>query len=85
MREKVWTMFNDKAAEMLLALHTAMETGVHEDVATRAHAFKSMALSSGFAALASDLADLELLAKDGANESVAPDTKDRIAQTLRDA
>lgn len=83
-REKVWAMFNDKAAEMLRALHTAMETGVYEDVATRAHAFKSMALSSGFAALASDLADLELLAKDGAHESVAPDAKDRIAQTLRD-
>lgn len=82
-RDKVWAMFNDKAAGMLSQLHALMDAGSTEDVATQAHAFKSMALSSGLAALAEELKTLETLAKDGAPESVAPDAKVCVEKTLR--
>lgn len=64
-RDKVWTMFNDKAPGMLRDLHVAMDGGDNESVATRAHAFKSMALSSGLSGLAQELQRIEELAKLG--------------------
>lgn len=84
-RDKVWAMFNDKAADMLSKLHALMDSGPTEEIATQAHAFKSMALSSGLAALAEELKTLELLAKDDAAHSVPPDAKSAIARTLRES
>jgi two-component system sensor histidine kinase BarA len=62
-RDKVWAMFNDKVAGMLFELHAAMDAGANEDVAAKAHAFKSMALSSGLGGLAAELQRLEDAAK----------------------
>lgn len=62
-RAKVWGMFEDKAPEMLKGLHDAIQIADHDEIARRAHAFKSMALSSGLSGLASALQSLEENAK----------------------
>ncbi len=62
-RDKVWAMFNDRVSGMLLDLHAAMDAGANDDVAAKAHAFKSMALSSGLKGLAYELQGLEEAAK----------------------
>lgn len=62
-RDKVWSMFNDKVTNMLFELHAAMDTGANEEIATKAHAFKSMALSSGLGSLATELQRIEEAAK----------------------
>lgn len=62
-RDRVWAMFQDKAPGMLSELHDAMDSGNLEETATKAHAFKSMALSSGLAGLAKELQRVEEAAK----------------------
>ena len=62
-RDRVWNMFLDKAPSMLEALQTAMQNGAQTDIASQAHAFKSMALSAGFKAVSTHLQDLESQAK----------------------
>ncbi len=62
-RDKVWTMFEDKAPAMLSKLHALMAEGDLESVAQQAHAFKSMALSSGLSGLAGALQELEAQSK----------------------
>ena len=80
-RDKVWSMFNDKAAGMLSELLALMDAGTPEDVAKQAHAFKSMALSSGLSGLAGELQRLEALANEG-DESVIPDSWKQNLETL---
>lgn len=65
-RDKVWTMFEDKAPAMLSKLHRLMAEGDLESVAKQAHAFKSMALSSGLSGLAGALQELEAQSKTAA-------------------
>jgi len=81
-REKVWTMFNQKAANMLSELHSLMDAGAIDQIATQAHAFKSMALSSGLRGLADELQRIEALAKEGDLSSADPVTKKAVAKMV---
>lgn len=74
-RDKVWTMFNDKAVAMLTALHEAMDGGASEDVAKHAHAFKSMALSAGLSGIAERLESIEVAAKSVDQWTPSPEHK----------
>ena len=78
-RDKVWAMFNDKAAGMLFELHAAMDAGLNEDIAKKAHAFKSMALSSGLGGLAAELQRIEETAKADDTLFAAPEQRDKIS------
>lgn len=62
-RDRIWTLFADKAPSMLEVLQALMRAGPSEDLAQQAHALKSMALSSGFKAIADNLQRLEVKAK----------------------
>lgn len=62
-RDRVWNMFFEKAPGMLEALGSAAQAGGSGDVASSAHAFKSMALSAGFKAIAEKLQAVETDAK----------------------
>lgn len=62
-RGKVWSMFEDKAPAMLKDLHAALQSDDNGELARKAHALKSMALSSGLSGLASALQTLEEHAK----------------------
>ncbi len=81
-RDKVWAMFNDKAAGMLFDLHAAMDAGSNEDIATKAHAFKSMALSSGLGSLAAELQRVEEAAKVEGNEFAASDQELKVRSLI---
>ena len=84
-RDKVWSMFNDKVTNMLFELHAAMDTGVNEEIATKAHAFKSMALSSGLGSLASELQELEETAKREEGSIIATERKSKIDSLIRES
>ncbi len=78
-RDRVWSMFFDKAPDMLSELQNLVANGAAEDVAQKAHAFKSMALSSGFKGLADCLQSIEVSAKAGArNETLSSDADQLI-------
>lgn len=79
-RDKVWAMFEDKAPQMLQQLHAAIRAGEGATIAREAHAFKSMALSSGLKALADVLQTLEAQAKANSGAAQASDY-DRIDET----
>lgn len=64
-RDRIWNMFFDKAPDMLATLKKALENGQAIDVAQRAHALKSMALSAGFKAVSGHLQSIEDTAKVG--------------------
>jgi two-component system sensor histidine kinase BarA len=67
-RDKVWNMFAEKAPTMLTQLLELMKTDDLPAVAKQAHAFKSMALSSGLSALARQLQELETQSANGADD-----------------
>ncbi|MEL6859159.1 MAG: ATP-binding protein [Pseudomonadota bacterium] len=73
-RDRIWKMFFDKAPDMIATLKNAVDTGENIDVAHRAHALKSMALSAGFKAVSEHLQRLEETAKVGALDQNADDT-----------
>lgn len=58
-RDKVWNMFAEKAPDMLAQLHDLLSTSDFPAIANQAHAFKSMALSSGLCRLARELQEVE--------------------------
>ena len=62
-RDRVWNMFLEKAPNMLEALKSAIDAGAKSDIASEAHAFKSMALSAGLKAVSARLQALESKAK----------------------
>lgn len=74
-RDKIWTMFNDKAVGMLTALHQAMEDGSAKAVAKQAHAFKSMALSAGLSGIAEKLDAIEVAAQSVDQWTPSPNEK----------
>ena len=82
-RDKVWTMFEDKAPAMLSKLHGFMAQGDLENVAKQAHAFKSMALSSGLSGLAGALQDLEAQSKMAAPDLDLASTEHGIDQLVK--
>lgn len=82
-RDKVWTMFEDKAPAMLSKLHGLMVEGDLENVAKQAHAFKSMALSSGLSGLAGALQDLEAQSKMAAPDLDLASTEHGIDQLVK--
>ena len=81
-RDKVWTMFNEKAPAMLLELHAVMDAGDYEAIATKAHAFKSMALSSGLGGLARELQHIEEVAKAETGTFAASDQGEKISTLI---
>ncbi|MEO1662606.1 MAG: ATP-binding protein [Pseudomonadota bacterium] len=77
-RDRIWTMFFDKAPDMVDALQSAVDEGQNDLVADRAHAFKSMALSAGFKAVSEYLQDLEAGAKKEAKPLSPVDNLDAL-------
>lgn len=81
-RDRIWTMFEDKAPAMLSKLHGLMADGDLESVAKHAHAFKSMALSSGLSGLAGALQELEAQSKMAAQDLDLASTERGIDQLV---
>ncbi len=78
-RDKVWNMFAEKAPDMLAQLHDLLSTSDFPAIAKQAHAFKSMALSSGLGRLARELQEVE---QKSVSESLQPD-RTSITQDLQ--
>ena len=81
-RDRVWNMFFEKAPGMLDALETAAQKGGSSEVASQAHAFKSMALSAGFKAVAGKLQTVETNAKSPTNASDAEVGLERLIELI---
>ena len=84
-RDKIWTMFEDKAPAMLSKLHDLMAEGDLSGVAKQTHAFKSMALSSGLSGLASALQELEASSKTAAPDLDLMSSERGIIQIVRNS
>ena len=82
-RERIWTMFFEKAPDMLEALQDVASNGPETEIAQQAHALKSMALSSGFKALAEALQTLEVDAKAARERSTLTHHADQIAALFK--
>ncbi|MGL5139728.1 MAG: ATP-binding protein, partial [Beijerinckiaceae bacterium] len=82
---RIYGLFAEHAPPGLDLLRTAAASGVAEDIAKAAHALKSMSLSTGAAALASRLGDIENDAREGApspSEMALDGVQDLLDRTL---
>jgi len=81
-RDRIWNMFTERAPEMLRQLNALLDGTDEEAIAKQAHAFKSMALSSGFGRLADALRILELKSTSDQLEPDRAPTKESLGSLL---
>lgn len=84
-RDRVWSMFNERAADMLAELHRLMGEGAFEAIAKQAHAFKSMALSSGLCAVAAELQQIEAKAISADRTVISERAHAEVSRLVRDS
>ncbi len=82
-REKIWKMFREKAPETLRQIHQVMDDRRTDEVAKKAHAFKSMALSAGLAGLADALQKIEHRAINDSDSPLAQSNMNEVQILLQ--